>query len=82
MSDRRFARNLEITIKLFQRLTLALFVLWVDANYPHDALAVDNLALVTHLLNRRTDFHFDNPQIFSAGNAWLLFIAVEIQAKT
>jgi|GEM_PF-6827878 len=42
-------------------LTLALFVFWVDANYPHHTLAVDNLALVTHFFYRSTDFHFGQP---------------------
>lgn len=42
-------------------LALALFMFWVDANYSHHALAVNNFALVTHFLNRSTDFHFNQP---------------------
>jgi len=36
----------------------------VDANHPHYAFAVDDLALVTHFLYRSTDFHLNNPQMF------------------
>jgi len=57
-------------------LTLALFVFWVDANYPHHALAVDNLALVTHFLNRSTDFHFRTTLKLLSHTLRLLFIAV------
>jgi hypothetical protein len=76
------SRRRKSPIEQFQRLTLALFVFWVDANYPHDALAVDNLALVTHLFNRRTDLHFDNPQIFSARNRMAVIYSGKYSRET
>jgi hypothetical protein len=36
---------------------LALFVFRVNANHPHHTLAVDDLALVTNFLYRRSYFH-------------------------
>jgi hypothetical protein len=42
---------------VFLSLTLALLVAGVLADDPHDALAADHLALVTDLLDARTDFH-------------------------
>src|SRR6266852_2947923 len=44
-------------ILLKKSLSLALLVLWVDANYPHYAAPVDHLALVTNLFNRCPNFH-------------------------
>src|SRR5208283_5914320 len=41
----------------FPLLPLPLLVLGVGADHPHHALAVDDLALVTNLFNRRPDFH-------------------------
>jgi hypothetical protein len=35
----------------FQALSLALFVFRVDADHPHHAFAVDDLALVANFLN-------------------------------
>jgi len=35
---------------------------WIDANHPHHAFAVNDFALVAHLLYRRPDFHVINPQ--------------------
>jgi hypothetical protein len=37
--------------------SLPLFVFRVNANHPHHALAVDDLALVTNLLYRRSNLH-------------------------
>jgi len=41
------------------RLPLSLFVLRVHANYAHDALAMNDLALVANFLNGCSDFHSD-----------------------
>src|SRR5258706_9508450 len=38
-------------------LALALFVLRILANHPHHSVARDDLALVTHFLNRCAYFH-------------------------
>jgi hypothetical protein len=38
-------------------LPLPLLVLGIGADHPNDAFAVDDLAFVAHLLNRRPDFH-------------------------
>jgi len=38
-------------------LALALFMFWVHADHPHYTLAVDDLALVTNLLNRCSYLH-------------------------
>ena len=54
-------------------LTLALFVFRVDANHPHHTLAVNDLALVTHFLNRSTDFHLGQPSNLSAGLAAVIY---------
>ncbi len=35
-------------------------MLGIDADHPHHAFAMDDLALVAHLLYRRTDFHLPN----------------------
>src|SRR5579863_613884 len=43
-----------------QNSALALFVLRVDANYAHDPAPVDHLALITNLLYRCPDFHFNS----------------------
>jgi len=32
----------------------------IDANHPHHTFAMDDLALVAHLFNRRTDLHLEN----------------------
>src|SRR5205085_170881 len=40
------------------KLPLALLVLGVRADHAHNALAVDDLAVVAHLLYRSSDFHF------------------------
>ena len=40
------------------RLTLALLVLGVLADDHDAALALDDLALLAHGLNRRSDFHY------------------------
>jgi hypothetical protein len=47
-------------------LSLSLFMLGVDADHSHHAFAVDDLALVAHLLYRRTDFHLLNLCLNSA----------------
>ena len=50
-------------------------MLGVDADHSHHAFAMDDLALVAHLLYRRTDFHLLNlcPELFkllvSVGNS-------------
>src|SRR5205085_9671373 len=41
-------------------LPLALFVLGVRADHAHHALAVDDLAVVAHLLDRSPDLHFES----------------------
>src|SRR6185503_4538988 len=38
-------------------LTLSLFMLWIRANNSDDTLAVDDLAVVAHFLDRCPDFH-------------------------
>src|SRR5262249_21247648 len=38
-------------------LSLALFVLGIYADHAHHTLAMDDLALVTNFLYRRSDFH-------------------------
>jgi hypothetical protein len=43
--------------KALGRLALALFVFWVLADHPHDTFALDDLALLTHFLNRCTNLH-------------------------
>jgi hypothetical protein len=40
------------------RLPLPLFMLRVGADHPHHAAAVNDLAVVAHLLNRCPDFHY------------------------
>jgi hypothetical protein len=40
------------------KLSLPLFVLRVDANYPNHAAAMDHLAFVANLLYRRPYFHY------------------------
>jgi hypothetical protein len=41
-------------------LSLPLFMLRIDANHSHHALAVNDFALVTHLFYGSTDFHLSN----------------------
>jgi hypothetical protein len=49
-----------------QRLALTLLVLGICANNTHHAFASDYLALFTHFLNGRTDFHgFSTISIYS-----------------
>src|ERR1700683_1142686 len=38
-------------------LTLPLLMLWIGADDPHHALAVDHLAFVAHLFDGRSNFH-------------------------
>ncbi len=38
---------------------------WIFADYANYALALDNFALVTHLLYRRTNFHSSLLKIYS-----------------
>ena len=38
----------------------------IYTNHPHHAFAVDDFALVAHLLDRRTDFHRGNLCLFIA----------------
>ena len=42
-------------------LPLPLLVLGVGADHPHHALAVDDLAVITHLLDRSPYFHCRSP---------------------
>src|SRR4029077_15663601 len=42
----------------FRKLSLALLVLGVDANYAHHAAPVDHLAFVAYLFYRGPNFHF------------------------
>ena len=49
---------------------------WVDTNHAHHTLAVDDFTLVTHFLNRRSDFHLFNPQFFCAAHAPLSLVAI------
>jgi hypothetical protein len=63
--------------KIKNRLSLPLFVFGVDADHPHHAFAVDDLALVAHFFYWSTDFHLNNPQdLPSLESLWLLFISV------
>ena len=48
------------TCHFYFSLSLSLFMLGIDANHSHHAFAMDDLALVAHLLYRRTDFHLLN----------------------
>ena len=43
----------------------SLFMFWIFADYANYALALDNFALVTHLLYRRTNFHSSLLKIYS-----------------
>src|SRR5215213_8454131 len=43
------------------RLPLALLVLGVGADHTHHALAVDDLAVVAHLLDRSPNLHLTSP---------------------
>jgi hypothetical protein len=45
----------------FPSLPLLLLVLGVLADHHHDALALDDLALVANFLDRRPDFHALTP---------------------
>ena len=81
MSDCGFTEAGNQQSNRINALTLALFVFWVDVNYPHHTLAVDNLAFVTHFLNRSTDFHLGQPLKSSQPQTrGLLFIAVSNSA--
>jgi len=42
---------------LLQQSTLSLFVARVRADYPHYALAADNLAILAYSFYRASDFH-------------------------
>ena len=43
----------------------------IDADHAHHAFAMDDLALVAHLFNRRTDFHLEtsNSLFIAVSNA-------------
>jgi hypothetical protein len=44
-------------------LSLPLLMLRIGADDPHHALAVDHFALVTHLFDGRSNFHFNLPAV-------------------
>ena len=46
-------------------LTLPLLMLGIDADDPHHALAVDQLAFYADFFNRRANFHFIVPSSLS-----------------
>jgi hypothetical protein len=47
-------------------LTLPLFMFGVDTDHAHNAFAVNDLALITHFLDRRTNFHYTFLEVFDA----------------
>src|SRR6187551_963604 len=54
----RFSRGMSTPeIRAMLLLALTLLVARVDADDPHRAVAADHLALVAHLLDRRSDLH-------------------------
>jgi hypothetical protein len=52
----------------FEKLSLALLVLGVDANHAHHAAPVDHLALVANLFYRCPNFHILLLEIIPAGS--------------
>jgi hypothetical protein len=50
-------------------LPLALAVLGVDADHPHHAAPMDNLALHTNFLDRCTNLHFPLLRLFRPSHA-------------
>src|SRR5215210_8340088 len=52
----------------FLKLPLALLVLGVGADHAHHALAVDDLAVVAHLLDRSPNLHLTSPLPARAGS--------------
>ncbi len=51
-------------------LALTLFMFRVDTDHSDHTLAVDNFALVAHLLHRSTYFHYADPQISLIQVVW------------
>jgi hypothetical protein len=60
------SRNLKPATQIENQLSLPLFMFRVDANHSHHAFAVNDLALVTHFLDRRPHFHLINLESFFA----------------
>ena len=53
-------------------------MLGVDADHAHDTFAVDDLALITHLLYRRTHFHYT---FLKSSNALLVTVSYSSPIK-